>query len=68
MEGSPDEFEEGDGMQTLANILSTCPDRSPDFLQAIVTNENVEPVCVKGVRWILDRRYYYKDYVWNGLC
>ena len=43
--------------------MSTCPNRSvADPFLAILTNDDVEPVAVEGVRWIPDTRYYYEEY------
>ena len=50
-------------LSRLADIVSTCPNRNDtDPLLAIVTNDNLEPVAVDGVRWILGSWYYHEEY------
>ena len=62
IQGEPDEWGV-DGLQELANIVSTCPNRNvTDPLLAIVTNDDLEPVAVDGVRWIMCSWWFHQEY------
>ncbi|KAK1223485.1 hypothetical protein PQX77_013643 [Marasmius sp. AFHP31] len=52
-----------DGLKKLADIVSTCPNRrSANPLRVILTNDDVEPIAIEGIRWITDEKYFWERY------
>ena len=55
-------------LQKLVEIVLTavnCGHKEPAPLRVIITHNDVEPVAVEGVRWVLDARYYNEDFEWS---